>query len=173
MAANMLSTNILVAYISSYFDVFNAPWRFDISLFIIIFVALSFAEFSFTTAHYWLHQTKSGAKYHMLHHLCMSASWSTNLLFHPFDLAAEFSGPILGVVFITMGIFNDPFALLVSLHILHLWYALDHSENLRLYHYKHHKYIDSVYSIYMNFRLKSPTDHVRELIHNKGGIKES
>jgi hypothetical protein len=61
-------------------------------------------------------------------------------------------------------IFEDAFALLVSIHVLHVWYALDHSENLQLYHYQHHQRIDSVYSIYVKLRFSSGDDTVKPLL---------
>lgn len=54
---------------------------------------------------------------------------------------------------------HDEFALMLSCHMLHLWYALDHSENLQLYHYAHHQTIDSVYSIYIKLRFSKGTKH--------------
>jgi hypothetical protein len=44
---------------------------------------------------------------------------------------------------------QDKFALVLSLLTLHLWYTLDHDEWLRLYHYHHHRFIDSLHSIYV------------------------
>lgn len=67
-------------------------------------------------------------------------------------MAVEFSGPMLSLVATHLLIFNEPFLLLLSIHILHFWYALDHSENVQLYHYTHHMRVDSVYSIYAKIR---------------------
>jgi sterol desaturase/sphingolipid hydroxylase (fatty acid hydroxylase superfamily) len=109
---------------------------------------LLLSELTFTAGHWTLHQTVRGGQWHALHHACRPCSWSSNLLFHPVDLLIEFSGPFLALAGSHCLLFDDRAALLVSVHLLHLWYALDHSENWRLAHYRHHLYVDSTYTIY-------------------------
>lgn len=163
MAANLVATNCLVTAVTSYFSCFETKPRLDALLVVVVVTNLALAELTFTVAHFWLHRTELGAQIHHMHHLCQPCSWSTNLLFHPVDMAVEFSGPIVSLVLSHVLVFEDPFALLISISLLHLWYALDHSENLQLYHYQHHKYIDSTYTIYLNLRLRGGLDTVKRL----------
>lgn len=79
-------------------------------------------------------------------------------------MAVEFSGPIVGLVVAHVLLFDDTLALGISIHLLHLWYMLDHSENLQLYHYHHHQYIDSVYSIYTDLRFPQGRDTVKPML---------
>lgn len=131
---------------------------------------LLLSELTFTAGHWVLHQTDRGGGWHRLHHACRPCSWSTNLLFHPVDLAVEFSGPFLALACSHCLLFNDGAALMVSVHLLHLWYALDHSENWRLPHYRHHLYVDSTYTIYCGRTV--PTlwpDTVKPLLKGRQG----
>ena len=50
-------------------------------------------ELLFTWCHRWLHS--STPHLHVMHHALRTPSWTSNLLFHPLDLAAEFTGPLL------------------------------------------------------------------------------
>lgn len=149
MLANLVASNILVVTMIIGFGCFDAKWR-DVGWTTVAAVVsnLLLSELTFTAGHWALHQTARGGHWHTLHHACRPCSWSTNLLFHPVDLAVEFSGPFLALACSHCLLFNDVAALLVSVHLLHLWYALDHSENFRLSHYRHHLYVDSTYTIY-------------------------
>jgi hypothetical protein len=100
----------------------------------------------------------------MLHHLCSPASWSANLLSHPINLALEFSGPFASLAASHMLIWRDPFVLLVSLTAVHLWYSLNHSENMKLSHSRHHKYMESIYTVYTSVHFPPAGDLVRPLV---------
>jgi len=152
IALNLVTTNTLVAVITDTFGCFEAAPRFDWVVALGLVVNLALSELTFTAGHYLLHRTELGAKFHHLHHCCRPPSISTNLLFHPVDMAVEFSGPVLSLVATHLLIFKEPFLLLLSIHVLHFWYSLDHSENVQLYHYTHHMRVDSVYSIYAKIR---------------------
>ena len=164
MLFNLICTNALVGIIYYYTDISNftkwTPFK--------IFINLIFTEILFTLSHMYLHCNKNGAKLHLMHHCCKNASWSTNLIFHPFDLLAEFSGPVIILLFLHNFIWKDNTTLYISTLILHLWYALDHSANLKLPHVKHHTYINSLFSIYINkIFYKSNPDYVKQLIKYK------
>ena len=45
---------------------------------------------------------------HMLHHACVYSSQTTNLFFHPIDLACEFTAPVLMMYAITRFLLKDP-----------------------------------------------------------------
>ena len=56
----------------------------------------------------------------------------------------------------------------MSLAVLHTWYAIDHDEWFKTYHYGHHRNIDSVYTIYVKVRDSRPGfDKVKALVCNQ------
>lgn len=132
MLFNQVSTNALVALIAYHFGCFEAPMRADWKTVLAVLCNLTVAEAAFTLGHYLLHTTRVLAPFHVLHHCCKPCSWSTNLLFHPVDMAVEFSGPIASLVVSHLLVWRDPIILIISLMVLHAWYAFDHSENLKL-----------------------------------------
>lgn len=150
MLFNLVVTNALVGSIYYYTSVEEVSWYVPLKIFINLWIT----EFLFTFAHMCLHHTVWGARIHLMHHCCKQPSWSTNLIFHPLDLAIEFSGPALSILLMHHYVWNDDATLMLSTVIMHLWYALDHSATLRLPHAKHHAHIDSLYSIYINRRIR-------------------
>ena len=86
-------------------------------------------------------------------------------MFHPLDMAAEFSGPVVAVIGLHALLWQENLTLVTTVLLVHLWYALDHSANMNLPHTRHHKYINNMYSIYMDkyMTLKRP-DYVRKEI---------
>ena len=158
MAGNMAAVSILVAVTMDVFECFEAAPRFDAVVALGLVLNLALSELMFTAGHYLLHRTERGARFHHLHHCCNPASQSSNALFHPVDLAVEFSGPFISLVSTHLFLFNDPFLLLLSVHIVHFWYQLDHSENIQLYHYTHHIRCDAVYNIYAKIRFSGEGD---------------
>ena len=104
-------------------------------------VNMAIGELLFTLAHRALHQHAALAPFHRLHHCCRRASWSTNLLFHPLDLAFEFGGPVTALALMHQYAWGrDNAVLVLSYLVLQIWYAVDHDEYLKLYHYHHHTY---------------------------------
>jgi hypothetical protein len=137
---------------------------FSVRVLVGVIVNLCLGEICFTAAHkamhYWI------PSLHKLHHCCIRASFSTNLLFEPLDLVLEFAGPV-GVLALThMFLWNENTnILLVSYMALQTWYALDHDEYLKLPHYMHHMAINSRYNVYFDFTDKtSGQDKVKALI---------
>ena len=154
MALNLVLTNALVGFIY-YTCVFNGfPWYVPLQ----VLINMAFTEILFTAAHMLLHYTLTGAKIHLMHHCCKQASWSTNLIFHPVDMAAEFSGPVLSLLAMHTYVWKNDTTMILSTLILHLWYALDHSATLRLYHIKHHAHVNTMFTIYIkkHFTMKKP-----------------
>lgn len=123
-----------------------------------IIVNMTVGELFFTSAHMWLHYTEMGSRLHLMHHCCKDSSWSTNLIFHPIDVAIEFSGPILSALAMHFFVWNDDTTLFITIGVLHLWYALGHSALLHLPHVDHHTYCDTMFSIYIKkyITLKRP-----------------
>jgi sterol desaturase/sphingolipid hydroxylase (fatty acid hydroxylase superfamily) len=167
--AEGLGSTILIAGVKDYFCADCSPhMRLDASLMCMVMFNLVLAEVAFTSGHAMLHLSPSLAPLHVMHHACTAPTITTNLIFHPVDLAIEFSGPILFLILSHVFLFQDPFVLTTSLLVLHLWYAYDHDPNLNLYHIQHHKYIDSIYTIYTKFRLSDPkADLVKPLVKLK------
>ena len=120
-------------------------------------------ELAFTYAHRALHS--SLPTIHLLHHVCRHCSFTTNLLFHPLDLAIEFGGPIAVCIASHVCLFHDTPALFGSICVMTAWYAMDHDEWARLPHWSHHKAIDSVYTAYVKQRdYSAGFDRVRGLV---------
>ena len=129
-----------------------------------VLVNMAIGEALFTASHRALHRRLAGL--HRMHHCCRRASWTTNLIFHPVDLALEFAGPV-GALLVTHYLVwdQDQLVLLVSYVVLQLWYGLDHDEYLKLYHYRHHLVVDSVYTIYVRIADSNPRlDRVKALL---------
>lgn len=169
MVFNLIGTNVLVAWIVSTFcgPVYRGKLDVSWKTPAIMLVNLAVSELCFTAAHTVLHTTKYGACVHHLHHCCKPSSWSSNLIIHPIDMAVEFSGPVLALLFTHQFIFHNPSALFLSLTVLQVWYAVDHSEHLQLPHYKHHAHINNFLCIYLKTRTKKPgLDRVKALVSN-------
>lgn len=159
MFTNLVLTNILVALV--YNNIVFGPFSWQMIPKILLNLCIT--EFFFTCAHGLLHCTDAGAKLHTMHHCCKESSWSTNLVFHPFDMAAEFSGPVLSVLGMHL-VWRDDNVLGTTVLLVHLWYALDHSAFLNLPHTRHHKYIDNMYSIYAKKYFTFGTDKVKPVL---------
>lgn len=128
-------------------------WKcLDLSLIVKVVVNLTLAELLFSAGHSLMHTHPSLVKLHILHHCSTFSSWNTNLLFHPIDLAIEFTGPALGLLGMHYFVWQDEMTMLVTYLIFLLWYAYDHDETLRLYHVQHHAACDSLYAIYTKVR---------------------
>ena len=167
MVFNLIATNMLVAWIVNTFcgPVYRGKLQIDWGTPSIILFNLAMSELCFTAAHTTLHRTEYGACLHHLHHCCKPSSWSSNLIIHPIDMAVEFSGPVLVLLFTDRFMFQDPSALFLSLTTLQLRYAADHSEHLQLPHYKHHARINNFLCIYLKARTKKPgRDRVKALV---------
>lgn len=115
-------------------------------------VNLVLSEALFTFSHYLLHTWHVLTPLHVMHHCCVHPSWTTNLIFHPLDLALEFSGPVTALIGMHFFVWQDQFSLLVSFVVLQLWYAYDHDNGINLYHVDHHRQINSLYAIYINIK---------------------
>mmetsp|Transcript_2008 Transcript_2008/g.3188 ORF Transcript_2008/g.3188 Transcript_2008/m.3188 type:complete len:249 (-) Transcript_2008:1000-1746(-) len=145
MACNMISANVLVVGLLRYFDAIEPSSTLNFStaaaiIRLICTLGLYFivSEVTFTAGHMLLHRTEIGRRIHKIHHLCVRPTWSTNLLFHPLDLAVEFGGPFCFMPLMHMYVIGDPFVFRMAIMFLYMWYAASHSENLGLSHYNHH-----------------------------------
>ena len=154
MLLNLILTNILVGLIYYYVEFNSLKWYTSIQ----VLINMIITEVIFTLSHMLLHYSYVGAKLHLMHHCCKQASWSTNLIFHPLDMAAEFSGPVLSVLLMHHYVWQNNATLILTVLIVHLWYALDHSATLNLPHTKHHTHINTLFTIYVKkyYTFKSP-----------------
>lgn len=156
MFFNLIASNGLVGLIYDHcLSSTQHQYTFTIRTIWQVITNMAITEIFFTSAHTWLHCTEVGSKLHHMHHCCTEPSWSTNLIFHPLDLVVEFSGPVTSIILMHVFVWQNTDTLLTSTLVLHLWYALDHSANLKLPHTKHHTYFNSVYSIYVNWKFGS------------------
>ena len=146
MACNMISANVLVVGLLKYFDAINVAWPssstldYSTAIYLLCTLGLYFliSEVTFTAGHMLLHRTEIGRRIHKIHHLCVRPTWSSNLLFHPLDLAVEFFGPFCFMPLMHVYVIGDPFVFRMAIIFLYMWYAASHSENLGLSHYNHH-----------------------------------
>ncbi|OQR90947.1 hypothetical protein ACHHYP_05121 [Achlya hypogyna] len=128
-----------------------------------ILVNLALSEVFFYAAHKVLHE--SWPSIHVMHHCCKSSSHATNVIFHPVDLAFEFGGPGGVVLALHYLLWDQNLTVLLATYIfIQTYYAIDHNEWLRTYHYKHHAQIDAVYTIYVSHRADPRKDLVRHLV---------
>ena len=115
-------------------------------------INLTLAELLFTAGHSLMHKSPWLMKLHVFHHCCTRPNWNTNLLFHPVDIAIEFTTPALSLFAMHWFVWQDDFILLYTYIVFQLWYAYDHDTNMQLYHAQHHIHCDSLYTIYCNVR---------------------
>ena len=150
MLLNLILTNALVGIVYAYaLSKEEHEHAGPLALLGMVLVNLCCTEVFFTISHALLQVTSAGAKLHRLHHCCMSSSWSTNLICHPLDMTAEFSGPVLSVIALHFFVWHDDLALVLTVLAVHMWYALDHSATMKLYHTRHHSHLNNMYSIYV------------------------
>jgi len=141
----------------------DQPYFISLSHILPVVVNLAITDVLFYLSHRHLHQKLPHL--HVLHHCCRHSSSSTNILFHPMDLAIEFTGPALFVFIMCIFVWKDPMVLMFSLAAQATWYSLDHDEYLRLPHWYHHTYINSNYPIYTPLKSHDKLDGVRALIN--------
>lgn len=137
----------------------GAPWLLGC-----VAVDLACSELLFTLAHKWLHEDARLARLHLMHHCCLFPSWCTNLIFHPLDLALEFTGPIAFTLLLHFVAWKNAAVLAVSSTLIQVWYALDHDEYANLFHIAHHQHIDSLYSIYITIRGPPKANLLKNLV---------
>lgn len=164
MFLNLILTNALVGVIYKFSVIEEWNWFVPIQ----VFINMLITELTFTISHMLLHYTHIGAQIHKMHHCCKQASWSTNLVFHPLDMAAEFSGPVVSTLLMHHYIWKNNTTLIFTVLTVHLWYALDHSATLKLPHTKHHSQINSLFTIYLKkyYTFKTP-ELVKNIINTK------
>lgn len=137
-----------------------------------ILVNLAITEFLFRCGHCLLHTHPTLMKLHVFHHCSVNPTWNTNLLFHPVDLAIEFSGPAASLLAMHYFAWNDQAVLLYTFIIFQLWYAYDHDEDLQLFHVKHHTYCDSLYVIYSSIREDPSKNILKQYMTEKGMLSK-
>eukprot|EP00808_Paulinella_micropora_P017284 g15900.t1 len=139
--------------------------RCDLPLLLHVAATLATTEVFFFFSHRALHYY--APRLHLLHHCCKRPSYTTNLFFHPLDLAVEFAGPVAAVVLLNTLVFRDPWAMVCSFGVVVGWYGADHDEYLQLPHYLHHRSATGCYTIYVRTRLELANDGVKRLLFQK------
>ncbi|KAJ3033400.1 hypothetical protein HDU99_010823, partial [Rhizoclosmatium hyalinum] len=169
MVVNMVSSQTLTLIVINWIcgqDAMASLWSshiYTLQLLGRIIVNLVGTELLFYVAHKFLHETWPDI--HVMHHCCKYPSWTTNLIFHPFDLAFEFGGP--GAILLLFHYFvwdQDKPVLLLSYMFVQTYYAIDHDEWTRTYHYEHHSKLDSVYTIYIQKRDDAKLNRIKKMI---------
>lgn len=165
MCLNLCMINAVIGHI--YMHCQSTNMVLDKKTILQFVINMSIAEVLFTSAHALLHYTECGSKLHHMHHCCVDASWSTNLIFHPIDMLIEFTTPLLSVVAMHSLLWKNKSSLFLSTLLIHIWYAADHSANLKLPHTIHHSQFNTVFTIYIKKRCRCPRrDKVRALVKN-------
>lgn len=158
--------NFFTVYLPGYFVmvylVSDLSYRFDLILLLRIVLNLAATEVLFWSSHRALHRLFPNI--HHLHHCCITPSWTSNMFFNPLDLAIEFSGPVFSIVFLSLVVFKDPFAMACTLSVQIAWYALDHDEYVKTAHWNHHYYISGNYTVYLNTQAFDKLDKVKDLV---------
>ncbi|EQC29930.1 hypothetical protein SDRG_12476 [Saprolegnia diclina VS20] len=124
---------------------------------------LAMTEVVFYFAHKCLHEVIPHV--HLMHHCVFAPTHSSNFIFDPRDFAFELGLP---TAFLLLNHFvlwrQDHVVLLVSYMFVQNFYALDHSDFLQLYHFKHHTRLDDVYTVYVKYRNNSNREAVHKII---------
>lgn len=145
MLFNMLGTNALVVCIEILFGCFDSPWRLDAMLLLAVGWNQTLSDLTFTAGHWRLYTSRRLAPFHVIHHLCSPALWSSNLpstrLTWPSSSAAR--SPRWPPPTCSSGATRW-----FSVAALHVWYALDQSENMKVPQSRHHKYVEAIYTVY-------------------------
>ena len=131
-----------------------------------VLLILCVSEVYFSISHKILHRYLP--KLHVMHHYCDYCSFTSNLLFHPLDLAIEFGVPLLIIGVIGGVVLQDTPTMVVGYAVVMTWYVLDHDQYLQLGHWRHHKYCSGHYSIYVPAGGFDALDGVKPLLRAKG-----
>ncbi|OQS05533.1 hypothetical protein THRCLA_02363 [Thraustotheca clavata] len=123
-----------------------------------IFTNLVMTEIVFYFAHKYLHE--GIPQIHKMHHCCFAPTHSSNFIFHPLDFAIELGGPasILFANHFFLWNKNNTILLVTYMTVL-ISYALDHSDVVKSYHFKHHTHLDDVYTVYIKYRNSKNTKY--------------
>jgi hypothetical protein len=155
----------------------NTEAVYLIGSFVAIVVNMAFGEATFYAAHKVLHESTLLVPFHVFHHCCTHSSWTTNLLFHPIDLALEFGGPVFSCVALHYGLWMPILGsvlartvLWITYLIIQLWYAYDHDQCLKLWHVQHHTHCDRLYAIYTPFLKGRASDNLLKMQLQKSGL---
>jgi Fatty acid hydroxylase len=126
---------------------------------------LGLSDVLFWWSHRLMHRQAWAAPLHRMHHCSRKTSTTTNLIFHPVDLAIEFAGPASIVLLTHFFLFDaNQLSLVCTYVVFQIYYALDHDEWLSLAHSKHHVACNSVYPIYTTFKSDPRPDQVNALL---------
>ena len=153
--SSQLIAYFLVNYVVTDDNVYTLQYlvnSLDLASLIKIGINLTIAELLFTAGHSLMHKSPWLMKFHVFHHCCTRPNWNTNLLFHPIDIAIEFTTPALSLFGMHWFVWRNESILLYTYIVFQLWYAYDHDTNMQLYHAQHHVHCDSLYAIYCNVR---------------------
>jgi sterol desaturase/sphingolipid hydroxylase (fatty acid hydroxylase superfamily) len=135
---------------------------FDLSLVAKVLVMLASSETVFTWVHSLLHNQLGHL--HVMHHCCIHNSIATNFMFHPVDLLLELGSPAAIVLLTNELLFKDQWACICAISTMFGWYGLDHDALAELPHANHHKFINTVYTVYLNLKTHNKNDSVVKVV---------
>jgi hypothetical protein len=169
IVSNLLSSQLISLFVIHYLCGSDAVamffnWKnYTFAVIFKVLINISLTEYLFYAAHRLLHQL--WPEIHRMHHCCRKPTNATNLIFHPFDLMLEFGGPGMSLLVMHYIVWNqDRFVLFLSYLFVQTYYAIDHNEWWPTYHYTHHSYIDSVYTIYIKYKSDPKLDKVKGIL---------
>ena len=126
-----------------------------------VLMSMTAAELGFTLGHSLMYFHPTLTSFHVLHQCCKESTFTTNVVFHPVDLAVEFAGPAAGLLGFYFFVFErNKFALLLSYLLFQVWYAADHDEALKLPHTAHHEHCDAMHTIYISRFRGNPKESI-------------
>lgn len=151
---------VIINYPIYAYAVKDAVPHHDLTLVTRILISLAVTEVYFTVSHKLMH--RYFPEVHKMHHCCIRASYTSNLVFSNIDSILELTIPLLISLFLNIGIWRDGYSYMWATGTIMAWYALDHDEYLQLSHWRHHQYINSNYSVYVEYKDFDPTDKLKD-----------
>lgn len=151
-------------------ETYNPEWdiptlkdHFSMSKLMLATAIVFSTDTAFWVMHRFLHEHTP--RIHMLHHACVFSSQTTNLFFHPVDLACEFTAPVVMMYLITGILLNDPWMFALCSAITQAFYSSRHDEFLGGKHLAHHRGCATSYFIYIDYFYSDPKkEKVRHLV---------
>jgi len=169
MGLNLVASQFLGYLVVNYIAIHNDAiytWEYfaqrcvNLEMVAKIATNLALVDVAFYLGHSLMHKVPSIMKIHVLHHCSIEPTWNSNLLFHPMDLLMEFALPVLCLLLMHFGVWQDDAILVYSYVAVQFWYAYDHDEMMRLPHSAmHHAYCDSSYAPYNGSWYGKPSDN--------------
>jgi hypothetical protein len=166
---NIVSAHVFTLLVTYYIcggrtvvEMFGNFDSYTVPVFLKLFLNIAIAEFLFYNCHALLH--KYLPKIHLMHHCVIHSTFSANFIFNPIDLSIEFGGPVGSALLLHFFVWKDPFVLFLTYAFILAYYANDHNDWIKSYHYDHHGHTDSVYTAYIKYRGTPADEKVKHIL---------